>query len=587
MRNPNRSRDRFTGPMFRRLWAPAMLSSVGWALSDMADAVVVGQKLGTVGLAAISLILPVYMVNCMFAHGFGLGGSVRYARLIGEGKPNEAKENFAQILIMALIFSIGTAILGSVFITPLLRVLGTKPEDGALFESTRAYLRIQLLATPLFYLSNIFNYYLRNDGSEKLAGAGSVIGNVCDIALNLLLVLALRMGTGGAALATALGQIITISIYLPGFFRKSHVLRFALPKRGWFMQSLSMLRAGLATSVQYLYQTIFFLVCNNLLIRIGGEQGIAVFDVLQNTSYLILYLYEGTARAMQPILSTYNGERNLPGQRTLLRYGFGSGILIGSAMILLVVLWPGGICALFGIAGTAVEPLAHLALRIFALGAFFVGINILLCNYLQAYEREKLSFLIETLRGILILLPMTFLCASFGLQGFWWLFPSTEIASALTAILIFAVILWRGRAQQNAVTEERVFRRTIMSVNTDVGTASADLEAFCEKWGATMRQQYTVMMAVEELGLTILQHGFQGREDGYIQITVIAQEDGSFELHLRDNAVRFDPFSLDTDKTKAGGDVDMDSIGVLMIKKRAKEFFYRRYQGFNSLVVKL
>ena len=126
-----------------------------------------------------------------------------------------------------------------------------------------------------------------------------------------------------------------------------------------------------------------------------------------------------------------------------------------------------------------------------------------------------------------------------------------------------------------------------MSVNTDVGTASADLEAFCEKWGATMRQQYTVMMAVEELGLTILQHGFQGREDGYIQITVIAQEDGSFELHLRDNAVRFDPFSLDTDKTKAGGDVDMDSIGVLMIKKRAKEFFYRRYQGFNSLVVKL
>ena len=64
--------------MFRGLWIPAMLSSLGWALSDMADAVVVGQRLGAVGLAAISLILPVYMVNCMFAHGLGLGGSVRY-----------------------------------------------------------------------------------------------------------------------------------------------------------------------------------------------------------------------------------------------------------------------------------------------------------------------------------------------------------------------------------------------------------------------------------------------------------------------------------------------------------------------------
>ena len=70
-----RSGDRFTGPMYRRLWGPAMLSSLGWALSDMADAVVVGQSLGTTGLAAISLILPVYMINCMIVHGLGTAGS--------------------------------------------------------------------------------------------------------------------------------------------------------------------------------------------------------------------------------------------------------------------------------------------------------------------------------------------------------------------------------------------------------------------------------------------------------------------------------------------------------------------------------
>ncbi len=573
--------------MFRRLWAPAMISSLGWALSDMADAIVVGQRLGTVGLAVISLILPVYMVNCMFAHGLGLGGSVRYARLLGEGKPNEAKNNFAQIFTMALVFSVGAAVLGTVFLTPLLRVLGTRPEDGALFEATRGYLRIQLLATPLFYLSNIFNYYLRNDGSEKLAGAGSVIGNVCDIALNILLVLVMHMGTAGAALATALGQIITISVYLPGFFRKGHVLRFTPPGAGWIGRSLSMLRAGLATSVQYMYQMVFFLLCNHLLMRLGGETGVAVFDILQNTSYLILYLYEGTARAMQPVLSTYHGERNEPGQRTLLRVGFGSGILAGSAMILLAALWPSGICALFGVAGTAAEPLAHTALRIFVLGAFFAGINILLCNYFQSYEKEKLSFLIETLRGALFLLPMTILCASFGLEKFWWLFPGTEISSLAVTLLIIAVLRRRGYGARDGTAEERVFRRTILSTNTDIGAASADLEAFCEKWGATARQQYAVMMTAEELGLAILRHGFRGREDGYIQITVIAQEDGTFELHLRDDAVSFDPFSLDTARASSGEDVDMDSIGMLMIKKRAKEFFYRRYQGFNSLIVKL
>ena len=573
--------------MYRRLWIPAMLSSFGWALSDIADAVVVGQKLGTTGLAAISLILPVYMVNCMFAHGLGLGGTVRYSRLLGEGKTDEAKNSFAQVFALMLVLSVGTAILGTVFLTPLLRLLGTAPEDGALFEATRGYLRIQLAATPLFYLSNVFNYYLRNDGSEKLAGAGSVIGNLCDIALNFLLVLALGMGTAGAALATALGQIITIAIYLPGFFREKHVLRFALPKRGWIPRSLSMLWSGFATSVHYLYQTVFFLLCNNVLLRLGGETGVAVFDIIQNTSYLILYLYEGTARAMQPILSTYHGEQNFVGQKTLLRIGFGSGILTGSAMILLVALWPGGVCALFGVAGTAAESLAHIALRIFSLGAFFAGINILLSNFFQAVEREKLSFVIETLRGALLLIPMTFLCARFGLERFWWLFPNTEFASEVLAVLIFILALRPRRFLRDRVADERVFNRTILSNNIDVGAASADLEAFCERWDASPRQQYTVMMTVEELGLAILQHGFRGREDGYIQITVIARENGEFELHLRDDAVHFDPFSLKTSRADSVDEVDMDTMGMLLIKKRAKEFSYRQYHGFNSLIVKI
>lgn len=342
-----RTKDNFTGRIFRSLWLPAMLSSLGWALSDMADAVVVGQKLGAVGLAAIGLILPVYMINCMFAHGLGLGGSVRYSRLLGQGKTQEAADSFRGVFALSLLFSVTTAVLGSVFMEPLLALLGTRPTDGALYAATRDYLQILVAATPLFYLSNVLNYYLRNDGSQRRAGFGSVTGNVCDILLNLLLVLVLDMGTRGAALSTALGQIITVCIYLPGFFGEKHTLRFAPPQRGWCAPALSALRAGMATSVQYLYQMLFFLVCNNLLLRLGGETAVAVFDILQNTSYLILYLFEGTGRAMQPILSTYQGEHNRQGKKTALRLGFTAGLAVGGALIALVELWPrGGVPAL-------------------------------------------------------------------------------------------------------------------------------------------------------------------------------------------------------------------------------------------------
>ena len=581
-------RDRFTRPMFLRLWAPAMLSSFGWALSDMADAIVVGHSLGTVGLAAISLILPIYMVNNIFAHGIGLSGSVRYSRLLSEGETKKAKDNFSGMFILALILSISTAVLGTIFIEPLMQLLGTTRADGDLFNATRSYLSIQLLATPLYYLSTIFNYYLRNDGSEKRAGAGSLGGNICDIMFNVVFVMGpLQMGTGGAALATAIGQVITIAIYLPGFFSKKHILRFALPARGWIKNSFIMLFAGLASSVQYLYQMVFFLVCNNLLKSMSGETGIAVFDIIQNTSYLILYLYEGTSRAMQPVLSTYHGEKNEPGRKYLLRIGFAAGILVGSAMIITTAAWPGGLCMLFGIAGSEAEPIAHVALRIYSLGAFFAGISMLMCCYYQSYEREKMAFLIGTLRGAAILLPVTFMCTSFGLYGFWWLFPITEISSVLIVQTVIFIMIKRGKYNAKQIDEERVFRRTILSTSNDIGSASADLEAFCEKWEADMRQQYTVMMTVEELGMTILEHGFEGREDGYIQITVIAQENGDFELHLRDDARSFNPFSLKTARASSDEDVDMDSMGVLMIKKRSKEFHYRQYQGFNTLIVKI
>ena len=560
-----------------------MLSSFGWALSDMADAVVVGQKLGAVGLAAIGLILPVYMINCMFAHGFGLGGSVRYSRLLGQGKNDEAVNSFNGVFWMSLVFSMTTAILGNVFMEQLLGLLGTKVTDGALYVATKDYLQILITATPLFYLSNIINYYLRNDGNQDRAGVGSITGNLCDITFNVLLVLCFDMGTRGAALSTALGQIITIAIYLPGFADKKHVLRFVLPQMKWLKEALFTLKAGLATSVQYLYQMIFFLICNNLLIRLGGETAIAVFDVIQNTSYLILYLFDGTGRAMQPILSTYQGEHNKSGKRKVVQLGFASGLVVGGLLIAFVEAWPMGMCLLFGIAGSASEGLTILALRMYGVAALFAGINILLCNYYQACENERPSFVLETLRGAVLLIPLTFLCYNFGLYFFWLLFLLTEAGS----LLVFLLLSIGGRYRREELAEERIFQRTILSNAENVMDVSQEMEAFCELWDVDMKQQMLVTMTIEEIGMAILKHGFQGRTDGYIQITAIMKEDGVLELHLRDDATSFNPFDMNTQRASIEDDFDMDSMGVLVIKKRAKEFLYRQYQGFNTLIIKI
>ena len=75
--------------------------------------------------------------------------------------------------------------------------------------------------------------------------------------------------------------------------------------------------------------------------------------------------------------------------------------------------------------------------------------------------------------------------------------------------------------------------------------------------------------------------------EGYIQITIVPHEDGTVTIHIRDSAREFNPFALDTDGISLEKGRGLDALGIKMIKSKAKEFFYRRYAGFNTLVVRV
>ena len=94
-------------------------------------------------------------------------------------------------------------------------------------------------------------------------------------------------------------------------------------------------------------------------------------------------------------------------------------------------------------------------------------------------------------------------------------------------------------------------------------------------------------MAVEEISLAIIENAFSKQKDGFIEITLIAQEDQEFELHIRDNAVSFNPFLLNSEKVGATDGFNEEAMGMMVIKSKCKHFFYRRYQGFNTLVVRI
>ena len=99
-------------------------------------------------------------------------------------------------------------------------------------------------------------------------------------------------------------------------------------------------------------------------------------------------------------------------------------------------------------------------------------------------------------------------------------------------------------------------------------------------------QGYFAAIAVEEVCALVLSQPFPSGE-GYIQFTIVPHKDGTVTLHLRDNAKAFNPFDMDTEGISLEDGSGLDALGIKMIKNKAKEFFYRRYAGFNTLVIRV
>ena len=577
----NRKFDRFTLPMYRRLWYPAIISAIGWAIGDIMDAIVVGNKLGITGLAAISLVLPVYKLNFAIAHGFGIGGSMLFCKNLADGKPDEAKTVFSAVIKSLILIGVLLAVSGLVFCNPVLHLLGTVSSDEELFNATRDYYRIILASTPLFFISESLNYFLRNDNEEKIAGIGCLLGVVVDVSCNILFVIFFEWGTAGAALSTAIGFAAAISVYCIALVRKNNHLSFVKTQINDLRIAFGCFRSGFSTSIRHLYNLVFLLLCNNLLISLSGEAGVAIFDIVQNVSFILGHLYIGTANAMQPLVSTYHFEHNLTGMKTIRYIGFLSGSIIGLFVICLVMLFPEYVCRLFGLIETGILPDAEISLRIYASSAFFSGINIMVSCYLQDCEQEKAAFFISSLRGLIILIPSMLLMYQFHeLKIFWLFYPITEILTLIT------FPLFSNKYKEKPFPDERIFQKTIFSDIHDINHIRESAEQFCIGFDASPEQCRTISLTMEEVLTAILKHGFKNKQDGYIEVIVIAFENGEFELHIRDNAVLFNPFSLKL----TGGiseDTDFSAVGMEIIRNNVKSFFYRDFNSFNTLMIKV
>ncbi|WP_173443256.1 MATE family efflux transporter [Selenomonas ruminantium] len=575
----------FTRKMFMGAVLPAPLAGIGLALAEMGHTILVGHAIGTEGLAAVGFVSPLFLLAAFFVFGLSMGGAVIYANLMNEGKQEEALAIFRFFLRLAAVIGFGMAVGGLLMEDGVLTLLGTSPEDGEVYQLTKSYITFILLGIPFEILMELVTAYLRNDNADTLAITLQTISGLANLAVSAMLLLFFDWGITGCSFGFFMANAGTFAIAM-GYLCLGRGQLRVLGRAASFREAFKALRLGFATSSEYIFDAIFTLAAIHLMMDLAGTEGVAVFNIIENLSLLFIFIYEFIGKTAQPLFSTFFAECNFTELHRVFRYCLLYSLLLGLLATVGVMLWPQVLDLLFGMEDIGEVGKAYYAARVFCIGTIFMGVCLLLQNYLQSEEDEKGAFLVVFMRRVGAGLPLLFLLAEGGFYVFWFVYPLGE--------LVTLAVIWfyqRRRGERKSIPAERVYSVSFLGYGEALTQQLEAIEDFAVRWGADERKRYLLRLALEEI---CEEESFRfKREAVLVQLTLIAREDGIFELHFRDDGEEFDPFQLAKEalahqpKGMAEAARNTRGIGLHMVKSHAVNFFYRSYQGFNTLTLSI
>ena len=575
----------FTRKMFMGAVLPAPLAGIGLALAEMGHTILVGHAIGTEGLAAVGFVSPLFLLAAFFVFGLSMGGAVIYANLMNEGKKEEALAIFRFFLRLSAVIGFGMAIGGLLLEDGVLTLLGTSPEDGEVYQLTKSYITFILLGIPFEILMELVTAYLRNDNADTLAITLQTVSGLANLVVSAMLLLFFDWGIAGCSFGFFMANAGTFAIAM-GYLCLSRGQLRVLGRVASFQEAFKALRLGFATSSEYIFDAIFTLAAIHLMMDLAGTEGVAVFNIIENLSLLFIFIYEFIGKTAQPLFSTFFAECNFTELHRVFRYCLLYSLLLGLLATGGVLGWPQVLDLLFGMEDIGEVGKAYYAARVFCIGTIFMGVCLLLQNYLQSEEDEKGAFLVVFMRRVGAGLPLLFLLAEGGFYVFWFVYPLGE--------LVTLAVIWfyqRRRGERKSIPAERVYSVSFLGYGEALTQQLEAIEDFAVRWGADERKRYLLRLALEEI-CEEESVRFKG-EAVLVQLTLIARDDGIFELHFRDDGEEFDPFQLAKEalahqpKGMAEAARNTRGIGLHMVKSHAVNFFYRSYHGFNTLTLSI
>lgn len=429
---------------------PSMLSMLINIVYNLADTFFVGQTGDSNQVAAVSVSMPLFLLFIAMGNLFGVGGCAFVSRSLGEGKKDRVKTISAFCIYTSIILG---AVLGIIFFSfknQILMLVGASENTVGLAAD---YLKWVALGAPSIVLAITATNLVRGEGAAKESMIGSVIGQIANIILDPIFILdkgdklfgitmpfGFDMGVAGAAIATVIGNILTVIYFLVYFLRGKSILSIT-PKRFSMGNGIvkGVIGVGLPAAVNNLLMSVSNIIVNVVLIKYG-DNAVAAMGIAMKANMLVVMLQIGLAQGVQPLIGYCYGAQNYRRMKKCMRFSIICNVVIGTAMTLFYLFFRRTVIELFINNNDVIELGEKMLLALMASGPV-IGIMFVLNFSFQGMGKGIQSMILSLGRQGLIYVPMLFIMNSLiGLEGIIWSQSTADICCVITSIVMFALI---------------------------------------------------------------------------------------------------------------------------------------------------
>ncbi|MCB0621150.1 MAG: MATE family efflux transporter [Saprospiraceae bacterium] len=418
------------GPLLVKMAVPAAIGILVMSIYFVVDTIFVGRWVGTLGIAAITVVMPIIFLIGSFGMSIGVGGASIISRALGAGNESKASLTFGNMAFLTIALAVFLILAGWLLGDQVLLLFGGK---GDILEPAREYFQIILPAVPCLAWAMMSNNVMRSEGAAKMAMVSMLVPALANLILDPILIIGFDMGLAGAAWATTISYFLSAGFTFWYFFSgrselrlfwKSLLLKWEIVREIFAIGGVTLARQGTIS--------ILAIVLNHNLFLYGGEIAVAIFGIISRIMMFANFPVLGITQGFLPIAGYNYGAAQWQRVRDIIRLSIRSGTLIALGLFTLILTLAEPMTALFT---TDPELLRRTpgALILVFLAIPLITVQLIGAAYFQAIGKALPALLLTLSKQGIFLIPLILIFPLFwGLQGIWYAFPVADVLAAST-----------------------------------------------------------------------------------------------------------------------------------------------------------